>query len=195
MKLFGPAFATASLALFGVGCGGTDVDTQPTPEPTEEEMINADINNLTAQQASVWVKVAASLVKYRDVNVALNEGFIDSGTCAQMSSGAAMGVHFFNPNRMNDLASDPFQPELLLYMPDGKGGYSFIGPEYWQADGGQGQPKVNGQGFDGPMAGHDPWMPVHYDLHVWLFKYNSSGLFKAFNPGAKCPAGYPSQSI
>ena len=42
--------------------------------------------------------------------------------------------------------------------------------------------------FDGPMPGHNPQMPVHYDLHVWLYRYNNSGLFAPWNPRLKCPA-------
>ena len=29
-------------------------------------------------------------------------------------------------------------------------------------------------------------MPVHYDLHVWLWKHNPSGVFAPFNPDASC---------
>jgi hypothetical protein len=29
-------------------------------------------------------------------------------------------------------------------------------------------------------------MPIHYDLHVWLWKHNPSGLFAPFNPEASC---------
>jgi hypothetical protein len=45
---------------------------------------------------------------------------------------------------------------------------------------------VNGQSFDGPMPGHNPDMPVHYDLHVWLYKYNPAGLFAAWNSRVNC---------
>jgi hypothetical protein len=30
-------------------------------------------------------------------------------------------------------------------------------------------------------------MPVHYDLHVWLWEDNPSGLFAMFNPSLSCP--------
>jgi hypothetical protein len=39
------------------------------------------------------------------------------------------------------------------------------------------------------MEGHEPLMPRelhHYDLHVWLFKENPSGLFAATNPNVGC---------
>jgi hypothetical protein len=36
------------------------------------------------------------------------------------------------------------------------------------------------------MPGHNPTMPVHYDLHVWIWKANPSGLFAPFNPALSC---------
>lgn len=40
--------------------------------------------------------------------------------------------------------------------------------------------------FDGPMPGHETGMPVHYDLHVWLFRHNPDGLLAPFNPAVSC---------
>jgi hypothetical protein len=37
------------------------------------------------------------------------------------------------------------------------------------------------------MFGHAPGMPIHYDLHVWLWKKNPSGMFAARTPDARCP--------
>jgi hypothetical protein len=36
------------------------------------------------------------------------------------------------------------------------------------------------------MLGHAPGMPIHYDLHVWLWKHNPSGLYAPWNPDATC---------
>jgi hypothetical protein len=36
------------------------------------------------------------------------------------------------------------------------------------------------------MPGHNPTMPVHYDVHVWLFQENPSGFFAPFNPNLSC---------
>jgi hypothetical protein len=43
-----------------------------------------------------------------------------------------------------------------------------------------------GQPFDGPMPGHGPDMPIHYDLHVWTHKANPAGVFAPFNPKVSC---------
>jgi hypothetical protein len=36
------------------------------------------------------------------------------------------------------------------------------------------------------MLGHEPGMPVHYDLHVWLYQANPDGVFASWNPSVSC---------
>ena len=40
--------------------------------------------------------------------------------------------------------------------------------------------------FCGPMPGHGTDMPEHYDLHVWLYEVNPSGMYAAWNPAVTC---------
>ncbi len=190
MKFFGRSLrlpvTLAATALFGIGCGGPAEDQQPQVELTEEEQITAEIEALTGKQAIQWLKVMVALAKYRNVEVAERDGYIPVSGCEALPGVGAMGIHYLHPGLASDLTSDPFKPEILLYAPNKRGGLDLLGPEYFQADAGQGQPKVLGQGFDGPMPGHNPEMPVHYDLHVWLYKYNPDGLFSVWNPRVKC---------
>jgi len=188
MKIFARrlTLTLAATALFSVGCGATDEDTQPQVELSDDEKIAADLENLTAKQAAQWDAVKKALGKYKDVNVALADGYIPVSPCEALPGSGGMGFHYLHPGLAQDLASDPLKPEILLYAPAKEGGLTLLGPEYFQADAGQGRPSVYGQSFDGPMPGHSPDMPVHYDLHVWLFKYNPSGLFSIWNPNVKC---------
>jgi hypothetical protein len=48
-------------------------------------------------------------------------------------------------------------------------------------------PSVFGHTFQGPMPGHAPGMPWHYDLHVWAWAPNPSGTFAQWNPAISCP--------
>ncbi len=95
------------------------------------------------------------------------------------------GHHYVNLQLASDLTSDPFRPEVLLYAPVGNG-LKLVGVEYFQADAGQARPAVLGQPFDGPMPGHEPGMPTHYDLHVWLWQHNPNGIFAPWNPTVQC---------
>ena len=51
------------------------------------------------------------------------------------------------------------------------------------------RPTLFGVPFDGPMLGHTPEMPIHYDLHVWLYRHNPAGTFAMWNPRVRCPGG------
>jgi hypothetical protein len=45
--------------------------------------------------------------------------------------------------------------------------------------------------FNGPMAGHSPGMPWHYDQHVWVWSDNPAGTFAQFNPRLSCTPQAP----
>ncbi|HEX8701157.1 MAG TPA: hypothetical protein VF815_20195 [Myxococcaceae bacterium] len=176
----------AAAAAFGLGCGSED--TLPELVLGEEELVNAAINGLKGDAAVQWWKVREELNKYKDVDVARADGYIPVSPCEEIPGQGGMGIHFLNPALGGDLVSDPFKPEILLYVPDEEGGFTLAGVEYFQADVGQPAPSLVGQTFDGPMTGHSPEMPIHYDLHVWLYRYNDTGLFSIWNPRLTCPA-------
>jgi hypothetical protein len=140
-----------------------------------------------------WQAVRAATARYHSFTQAEKNGYTVAGEPCVASPLGTMGIHAVNPALMADPAIDPLHPELLLYVPKNKSGkLRLLGVEYWKADadGDLGtdddRPSVFGQPFDGPMPGHTPTMPVHYDLHVWVFEDNPSGLFAPFNPAASC---------
>ena len=133
--------------------------------------------------------VRAATAKYHNVEAAEADGYIPASTCEELPGQGAMGVHYLNPGLAQDLTSTLEQPEILLYVPDQNGQLKLAGVEYFQAAAGRtvGQaPEILGMKFDGPMPGHSPEMPEHFDLHVWLWDKNPSGLFAAWNPALSC---------
>ncbi len=136
-------------------------------------------------------KVRDATAKYKDVNVALKDGFVSTIECAEEPGKGAMGVHYVHPGRMADPRLDPSQPEILLYIPSDEG-FKLVGVEYFYAIDDQVElqaPSLFGRTFDGPMPGHEPGQPAHYDLHVWLWETNPSGLFAPWNPNLSCSLG------
>jgi hypothetical protein len=146
-------------------------------------------------------KLREALDKYRDPVMAVHDGYFSTLGCVEYPKPGApgqvpypaggMGVHFFNVMLMGKL--DPLQPQVLVYQPVG-GKLQLVAAEYFipLSPEVKERPQLFGHPFDGPMEGHHPLMPHglhHYDLHVWLWKTNSAGLFSPTNPAVKCPQG------
>jgi len=138
-------------------------------------------------------KVRQATDKYHDVNVALADGFIRTPACVESPDGG-MGIHFINPARLMDPTINLLEPEILLYS-ETADEMKLLGVEYMFAIGAPDthvpnpappSPILFGRTFDGPMEQHEPGQPPHYDLHVWLWKANPSGIFARFNPMVSC---------
>jgi len=139
--------------------------------------------------------VKAATARYHSFAQAQADGYTIAGEpCVAAPGLGAMGIHAVNPALIADPAINPTQPEILLYLPKANGRLKLIGVEYLKVDADQNlatdadRPSVFGQPFDGPMAGHTPTMPIHYDLHVWFWADNPAGMFAPFNPSLSCPS-------
>jgi hypothetical protein len=137
-------------------------------------------------------KVRAATAKYHSLARAQADGYsIENEPCVASPDGT-MGIHAVNGPLIGDPAIDPLRPEILLYAPGPNGKLRLIGVEYFKVDADQDlatdddRPSVFGLPFDGPMEGHNPFMPRHYDLHVWIWHRNPSGMFTQWNPKVHC---------
>jgi hypothetical protein len=138
--------------------------------------------------------VRAAVARYHSFEQAQSDGYtLRAGEPCVRSPIGTMGYHVANAALMADDAIDPLRPELLLYTADQNGSLKLVGVEYWKRDSdgslatADDRPTLFGQPFDGPMPGHNPTMPVHYDLHAWVAEQNPSGVFAMFNPNLSCP--------
>jgi hypothetical protein len=140
-------------------------------------------------------RARAATRRFRDVKVAREAGYVATGECAQDPKYGGMGIHYANEELLADGKLDVTKPEVLVYQPMPSGRLRLGAAEYFQADADQDlatdpdRPFLFDLPFDGPMLGHEPGMPIHYDLHVWLYRHNPAGLFAAWNPRVHCPDG------
>ena len=136
--------------------------------------------------------VRAAVARYHSVEQATHDGYVRASACESSAAGA-MGHHYANFALMADGQIDPLRPEVLLYLPDANGNLGLVGVEYlkFDADGSlltdDDRPFLFEQPFDGPMLGHNPGMPMHYDLHVWVAEQNPNGVYAQWNPALHCP--------
>jgi hypothetical protein len=145
-----------------------------------------------AQQEEDLAAAKRATAEYVDVAEALADGYAQDGPCVDDPLGA-MGFHYTNPAYLNDGLHDVTKPDQLLYAPSTSGrGLKLVGVEYHQDDADQDlntapdRPTLFDLPFDGPMPGHAPGAPVHYDLHVWIWQTNPSGMFAQWNPTVPC---------
>jgi hypothetical protein len=139
------------------------------------------------------------------VEVAEADGYVAASPCESSAEGT-MGIHYVHPEKVA-APPDLADPPILVYLPTPEG-LELVAIEYFQAVIQDGQPYMGsasepprrdslprrppelfpGQPFDGPMPGHNPEMPWHYDQHVWLYADNPAGLLAMWNPAIECPA-------
>ena len=173
-----------SAAVLG-GAGLASAHESSTPDSA-----TADALHSRATAGADLAALKRELRPYADVRRALADGFVPVSGCTSSPAGG-MGIHYLNPARAA-APVDPAEPSILLYGPDGRGGLELLGVEWFQADADQDlatdddRPSLWGRSFDGPMEGHEPGMPVHYDLHVWLYTANPAGVFAPWNPNVHC---------
>jgi hypothetical protein len=136
--------------------------------------------------------VRAAVAKYHSYDQAVADGYSLAGEPCISSPAGGMGFHASNPSIIRSGVIDPLRPAILLYAPGSDGSLKLVGVEYFHADADQDlatdndRPSLFGQPFNGPMLGHNPSMPIHYDLHVWVVEANPAGVFEQFNPAVSC---------
>lgn len=145
-----------------------------------------------ASQKVAEAKLKGATAKYRFIPLALADGFVATDECAELPGVGGMGYHYVNPERLADGVIDPNRPDILLYAEDGNGRLRLAAVEWIAVDPDQdlstdaGRPTLFGQEFDGPMPGHVAGMPIHFDLHAWIWMDNPAGTFESWNPAVTC---------
>ncbi|MBT9383351.1 hypothetical protein KM176_05720 [Pseudooceanicola sp. CBS1P-1] len=158
----------------------------------------------------------ASVEKYKDINVALADGYIPPDNHCVSAKGeglppelGAMGIHYIHPALLKITATEPrvdgestytnwSQPSILIYEPQADGSLELVAVENlvfeaaWEAAATGEDLSINGRAWD-HMA-DDANTPgdeahgfmPHYDQHVWLFRDNPMGVLMPFNPSVTC---------
>ncbi len=158
----------------------------------------------------------ASVEKYKDINVALADGYITPDNHCVSAKGeglppelGGMGIHYIHPALLKITGTDPrvngestytdwSRPSVLIYEPQADGSMELVAVENlvfeaaWNAAATGEELVLNGRAWD-HMA-DDPNTPgdeahgfmPHYDQHVWLFRENPMGDLMPFNPNVTC---------
>lgn len=129
--------------------------------------------------------------RYRDVDSAIDAGYVQFLGCVHEPLAGSMGIHFVNGTLAGDTTIDPAKPEALIYEVEPNGQLSLVGVEYivfqqaWDALHDQ-PPSLFGQSFMLVPSPNRYGIPAFYELHAWAWKGNPTGPFKDWNPKVLC---------
>jgi hypothetical protein len=140
--------------------------------------------------------IREATARFHDVSVAEAEGYGRIYLCTDENSGAgAMGWHYANGayvDPVNSPGLDLRTPEVLVYEPKPGGGLRLVGVEYvtfqaaWHDAFGAAKPSVLGRDLKAMDETNRYGLPPFYQIHVWAWKPNPSGLFNDWNPRVSC---------
>ncbi|GAA5057478.1 hypothetical protein HNP84_000501 [Thermocatellispora tengchongensis] len=186
------ASACAGTAAFTAAPSAAPQDRKPQSQPVIQE-------TRTPKPPEWLYKLRKALSKFDDPRVAERFGYRRTDVCAQYpytgENGeriGGMGYHYVNERLVEDPELDPYRPEALVYVPY-NGGRRLGAVEYIKRDRDQriatadDRPKLFGREFQGPIEPRENGMPIHYEMHLWLFLNNPRGLFEPWNPRVFCP--------
>lgn len=158
----------------------------------------------------------ASVDKYKDINVALADGYITPDNHCVSAAGeglppelGAMGVHYIHPALLEITGTEPrvdgnathtdwSRPSILIYEPQADGSMELVAVENlvfeaaWNASGKTEELVLNGRHWDhmadDPATAGDEahGFMPHFDQHVWLYRENPMGELMPFNPNVTC---------
>lgn len=155
--------------------------------PPQEALLSNEVSSPLVE------KVHKATQQYRNINVALAEGFAQATPCVSGPDFGAMGVHFVLGSRIaaGTLAAD--QPEALIYEPLPGGAFRLVGVEFivlaqtWAAlHPNGGPPALEGLLLNFVDAPNRFGLPAFYELHVWAWEHNPVGSFADWNTHVTC---------
>ena len=182
------ALTLLAVSTFAWACA----DSQPTdPAPTTPDLAAPGLEASGGRHDDASFRQLLGLVAitapYHNTRRARAAGFDGTGEPCVASPDGAMGYHWVNGPRVDNVVNWR-EPEVLVYYPapDAHDGVRLGAIEYvvpmaaWtEAE----PPSLFGETFVPGGPGGALWT-----LHVWLWKYNPSGLFAPWNPRVSCPA-------
>jgi hypothetical protein len=129
--------------------------------------------------------------RYRNIDKAIDAGYVQFFGCVHEPLAGSMGIHFVNAKLAGDTTLLPRRPEALTYevQPDGRLG--LVGVEYivfqaaWDAAHDD-PPTLFGKPFTLVPADNRFGIDAFYALHAWAWKSNPTGDFQDWNPRVIC---------
>lgn len=173
---------TAVASLFLSPAIAEDLTLEHHKPPSDEK------NNM--EFSPLVQKVRKATERFRDINVAIAEGYA-AGPCVSGPNRGAMGVHLIDETLLTKEV-DAETPEALIYEPSPDGRMRLVGVEIitLASDWVNEVPVLDGHLLHYVGAPNRYGIPAFYEIHVWAWRNNPDGTFADWNPRVSC-AGQP----
>jgi hypothetical protein len=169
--------ATWALLLLGISIGAMSGQIAYS-HPREPQTLIDKVRNATA--------------RFRDINVALAEGWAPATPCVSGPDAGAMGVHFNQPARKADGTVSGDAPQFLIYEPMADGAMRLVGVEFlvtvsdWENKNGSVPAVLEGNLMNLVPTPNRFGLPAFYEMHVWAWENNPKGTFADWNTHVNC---------
>jgi hypothetical protein len=137
-------------------------------------------------------KVRKATERFKDINVAIGEGWVQGSPCVSGPNEGAMGVHYVQPTRIGDGILNAEEPEALIYEPMPGGRVRLVGVEFiaiadvWNEMHPDSPAALEGHLLQLNGAPNRYRLPAFYELHVWAWQQNPNGTFADWNTLVTC---------
>jgi hypothetical protein len=137
-------------------------------------------------------EVRDATARFRDINVAIGEGWAPATPCVSGPDAGAMGVHFNQPTRKADGTVTADAPQFLIYEPTANGAMRLVGVEFlvtvsdWENRNGAVPAVLDGNLMNLVPTPNRYGLPAFYELHVWAWEGNPQGSFADWNTRVNC---------
>jgi hypothetical protein len=164
------------------------------------EAEDVELKKASATQNKILAQIRSATAKYHNFDAAVADDYVLDPHCVEHPVLGAMGHHAVNMSRVVP-AVVPSEPGVLVYEPMKNGKYRLVAVEFlvpaepWDAAN-PGPPMLGEvefadhreiiwvEGVPVNVNGGPPF--PHYQLHVWVWKNNPSGMYFPFNPNVRC---------
>ncbi len=157
------ALAVLAATTLLAGCDG------PLGPAIEQYRTIAKLRNVTAQ--------------YKDVDVAIADGFVLLHECEVRPGEGAVGILYVHMDRFLDGVLDADAPDGLLYAPNGDGKPALVGVEVALPTSMWTEPEP--PEFLGVPLQEEAEFGA-WGLHIWVWRDNPDGMFAQAHPDVVC---------
>jgi hypothetical protein len=182
-------FSALAIALISVGPSRALAQDGHSHTPTTQQ---TEMTPEQLSKANALVKIVQdSTERFKDVKVAVAEGYALQFGCVSGDSSGAMGLHYVNANLVSGGVLDATRPQIVIYEAQPGGTLKLIGADYlviadaWNASH-PAPPQLMGQLFHLFDSPNRFGLPAFYTLHVWAWKDNPNGAFVNWHPNVSC---------